>query len=155
MILAHLYLNDKIRDEQPDLVGKAEINDIKWRIALWNKTTKDRRREYYSGSISEDRKDAPRIKIKVYEFRKRSKDDPDFHSEAVDIGGTLLHLYLSIRPDPDNNEDFIFLMEFTEEPKGQKATEYTASFKEKLAEKYRQPALLSHRDDSLPDEIPF
>jgi hypothetical protein len=158
-----LYLNsDKVRQDQPDLIGKSSINGEACRIALWNQLTKAGDKDYYAGSIGQDAKDGVKTRIKLYEQRKAAPGNPDYGTpEPFELAGSHHYAYLTICPDPSGQEDLLFTLDLTDEPIGQEPTGEIAAFMERL-EKYRKPAvatpqaaLLSHRDDENPDEIPF
>lgn len=95
-VLIELMVNpNKIDVMQPDLIGGCTLGALEVDLSLWLATTRDGTRNYYSGSLNDSvrwrearaaskqaRGDKPKIeplhRLKFYEFRKSSSQDPDF-----------------------------------------------------------------------------
>src|SRR3954447_6074399 len=71
---------DKFSPNLPDLTGFITVESVSYRIGLWDKLTRDGTRSYFSGSLqlANDRT-APRLRLKLFEFRKLEASDPDYY----------------------------------------------------------------------------
>jgi hypothetical protein len=157
MTTSYLIINpDKMAAKQPDLVGTVQVDNDAYRVALWAKRTQDDTRDYYTGFIGEDEKDAPQTKLKIYQFRKAKAEDPDFYTpQPFELAGTLRYAYLSIVPDPDRNEDFLFPFEVETELRRQKETNEMRSFKDRIKKYASAKPAVKYDENGEPDEIPF
>jgi hypothetical protein len=154
-LVTKLSINpDKIRGEQPDLVGNIVIGDVDYRIALWRKETIDGQREYYTGNVSRDGdKNAPKFKLKLYEFRKNSVDDPDLHSPKLcEIAEHKLFAYLWFRQTPPGAiEEFDITLEFSAERRPQKFAAEASLYQKHLRRRFGRPAATAIAEENEPD----
>jgi len=77
---------------QPALLGSAKFGELAVSLSLWWQATRDQSRDYYSMTIQDtvksreawenDEKCEPLGRLKLYQFRQSSTDDPDFASSA-------------------------------------------------------------------------
>jgi hypothetical protein len=171
----NLVINpDKLRAEHPHLVGSIEIEGVKYRIALWLQQTKDKTKDYYSGSLQlADDRESPRAKTTLYQYRKETDADPDYHStedRRVDLDGRLLYSYLWIRVAPkDSPDELEFHIEFSEQPRRQALSQDARKFRESVMSQFnsipprgnpkegktKQAKQTSYDENGDPDDITF
>ena len=75
---------------QPALLGSAKFGDLAVGLSLWWQQTRDGQRDYYSMTMQDTEeareallnkeKPVPLPRLKLYQFRQKSLDDPDFAS---------------------------------------------------------------------------
>ena len=80
----------KVDPMQPALLGTAKFGDLAVSLSLWWQATRDGQRDYYSMTIQDPveareawlnkEKLPPLARLKLYQFRQKSLDDPDFAS---------------------------------------------------------------------------
>ena len=178
VITCSLFPNsNKAHEMHPDLRGKLQLGLQTLDVALWTRTTKDRRRIYHSATITPgwkkgDPTTVPLVKgLKLYEFRKRQPGDPDFQApETCNISGKDYTAALWVEVGtPEDIEDLKFTLALMDKPFSEglsgDCAHTMASLRERLKTKAkeeeeereykeRQAAGLEGEEDE-PDSIPF
>jgi hypothetical protein len=160
-ISCSLYPNaNKLHEMHPDLRGRLHLEGRSLDIALWTRQTKDRTRMYHSATISEPYRkgepaNAPLVKgVKIYEFRKRADEDPDFQSpEGFDLLGKNYHLALWVQVGTkDDCDDLKFTLALLTKPYAVELTSECQGTLGSLRERDAGPGQRARGGESLSGE---
>jgi hypothetical protein len=149
-----LYINTENQGpKHPSVVGKILIDDVTYRVALWAGRTTDDLRDI-TGSLAKDgERDAPKFKLKLYEFRSLLDDGPNFHDAAFILNGKPLFAYMWER---QVGHDMDYTLELSEEQRKAKPTAAALAFAKERAERFsKPPAVVGHNEFNEPDDIDF
>jgi hypothetical protein len=106
----------KVDPMQPALLGSAKFGELSVGLSLWWQATRDGARDYYSMTVQDTvkareawqnkEKIEPLARLKLYQFRQKSLDDPDFAaSEPLVYEGKDYWALLWVGVPPDFPEE--------------------------------------------------
>jgi hypothetical protein len=147
----NVYINPaKFKATQPDLTAEFFLAERRLSIALWEQTTQDGERTYYSGLISERGVSSPAVtKVKLYQFAQRRGTDPDYRGkEPISLGGQHYYLYGFWRRSPKGEGDIWLELEFTQSQRTQAPSPEAEKFRAQLLKKFGQTLPLTLTDST-------